>query len=228
MKEREETFTEEFMPIFHTILFEIKKQRKKFYFFLSITIVIVFLVGYLLIQIPGNLLSDTYTQFVSGGLSFISYLTLFAACLFFSGIICSEFYDKTGFIVFPKINKYRLIIGKYLGNLILVVSIVAIYYFLLCTLGVFYYGPAITIRVFYSFGFAVLYIIMLSSFVTFFSSFMKNINLTIIVTLIILFMGFNIADSITTLIFHDALEPIYSLSYLGNLIPTLFIIIASF
>jgi ABC-type transport system involved in multi-copper enzyme maturation permease subunit len=221
MKEREETFTEEFMPIFHTVIFEIKKQRKKFYFFLAITILIAYLVGVLLVQIPGNLLSDTYTEFVSGGLNFIRYLTLFAACLFFSGIICSEFYDRTGFIVFPKINKYRLILGKYLGNLILVVSIVAIYYFLLCTLGVFYYGPAITIRVFYSFGFAVLYIIMLSSFVTFFSSFMKNINLTIIVTLIILFMGFNIADSIITLVFRDTFEPLYSLSYLGNLITSI-------
>lgn len=209
------------MPIFHTIVFEIKKQRKKFYFFASITILIAFLVGYLLIQIPGNLLSDTFTQFVSGGLGFLSFLTLFSACLFFSGIICSEFYERTGFIVFPKINKYRLILGKYLGNLILVVSIVALYYFLLCLLGVLYYGPAITIRIFYSFGFAVLYVIMLSSLVTFFSSFMKNINLTIIVTLIILLIGFNIAESIITLIFRDAIEPLYSLSYLGNLITSI-------
>lgn len=221
MRERENTLKEEFMPIFHTIVFEIKKQRKKFYFFASITILIAFLVGYLLIQIPGNLLSDTFTQFVSGGLGFLSFLTLFSACLFFSGIICSEFYERTGFIVFPKINKYRLILGKYLGNLILVVSIVALYYFLLCLLGVLYYGPAITIRIFYSFGFAVLYVIMLSSLVTFFSSFMKNINLTIIVTLIILLIGFNIAESIITLIFRDAIEPLYSLSYLGNLITSI-------
>jgi len=221
MKEREETFTEEFMPIFHTIVFEIKKQSKKFYFFLAIIILIAYLLGVLLVQIPGNLLSDTYTQFISGGLSFISFLTLFAACLFFSGIICSEFYDRTGFIVFPKINKYRLILGKYLGNLILVVSLVAIYYFLLCTLGVLYYGPALTIRVFYSFGFAVLYVIMLSSFVTLFSSFMKNVNLTIIITLVVLLIGFNIADSIVTLFLRDKLEPLYSLTYLGNLITSI-------
>ena len=43
MKEREETLQEEFMPVFHTIIFEIKRQSKKFYFFLSITILIVFL-----------------------------------------------------------------------------------------------------------------------------------------------------------------------------------------
>jgi ABC-type transport system involved in multi-copper enzyme maturation permease subunit len=209
------------MPIIDTIIFEMKKQRKKFYFFFSITILVVFLVGYLLILIPGNLLSDTYTEFFSGGLGFIQFISLFSACLFFSGIICSEFNKRTGFILFPKINKYKLIIGKYLGNLILVVSIIAIYYFLLGLLGFWYYGPALTVRIFYSFGFAVLYVVLLSSFVTFFSSFMKNVNVTIITTLIILLIGFNIADSIVTLILGEAFEPLYSIAYLGNLITSI-------
>ncbi|MHA1375115.1 MAG: hypothetical protein ACTSR7_12570 [Promethearchaeota archaeon] len=166
-------------------------------------------------------MADTYTEFFSSGLGFVDFISLLSACLFFSGIICSEFNKRTGFIVFPKINKYRLIIGKYLGNLILVVSIIAIYYFLLALLGFWYYGPALTIRIFYSFGFAVLYIIMLSSFVTLFSSFMKSVNVTIITTLVILLMGFNIADSFVTLFLKDAFEPLYSLAYLGNLITSI-------
>jgi len=211
----------EIKPIFDTIVFEIKKQRKKFYFFFSITILIAFLFGYLLQLIPENLLSDTYTEFFSGGLGFLNFLTLFSSCLFFSGIICSEFDKRTGFVVFPKINKFRFILGKYLGNLILVVSIVAIYYFLIGLLGFWYYGPALNIRIFYSFGFAVLYVIMLSSFVTFFSSFLKSNTVTIIITLVILLIGFNIADSIITLILKDAFEPLYSLAYLGNLITSI-------
>ena len=47
---------------------------------------------------------------------------------------------------------------------------------------------------------------------------MKSVNLTIITTLIILLIGFNIADSIFTLLLADAFEPLYSLAYLGNLI----------
>ncbi|MFX0059360.1 MAG: ABC transporter permease [Candidatus Hodarchaeota archaeon] len=205
-------------PILYTVIFQMKKQKKKFYFFLGVVILVAFLVGYLLQLIPGNLLSDTQAEFFSGGLGFISFITLFAACLFFSGIICSEFDKKTGFIVFPKINKYKLILGKYLGNLILVVSIVAIYYFLLALLGFYYYGGPINVRLFYSFGFAVLYVIALSSFVTLFSSFLRNVNITIIITLIILLIGLNIADQIVTLVLKDAFEPLYSLSYLGNLI----------
>jgi ABC-type transport system involved in multi-copper enzyme maturation permease subunit len=205
-------------PIIYTITFEIKKQRKKFYFFSLISIVIAVLLGYVLQLIPSYLLPDTQAEFFNNGLRFITFLTLFAACLFFSGIICSEFNKKTGFIVFPKINKYKLIIGKYFGNLVLVVVIITIYYFVLGLLGFFYYGGPINIRFFYSYGIAILYVIALSSFVTFFSSFMKSVNLTIISTLLILLIGFNISDQILALIFADSFEPLYSLAYLGTLI----------
>ena len=217
MRDEEKSFIG-ITPIYHTIIFEMKKQRKKLYFFTVIAILIAVLTGYILQLFPNNLLPQTQAEYFSGGLTFISFLTLFAACLFFSGIICSEFNKRTGFIVFPKINKYKLIIGKYLGNLILVVFIVAVYYFILGLLGFLYYGGPINIRIFSSFGFAVLYVIALSSFVTLFSSFMKNVNITIIITLVILLMGFNISDQIITLVFADAFEPIYSLAYLGNLI----------
>ena len=205
-------------PIYHTIIFEMKKQKKKLYFFTVITILVAVLTGYILPLFPEFLLSNTQAQFFSGGLNFISFITLFAACLFFSGIICSEFNKRTGFIVFPKINKYKLIIGKYLGNLILVVFIVAVFYFILGLFGFLYYGGPINIRIFYSFGFAVLYVIALSSFVTLFSSFMKNVNITIIITLVILLMGFNMTDQIINLIFADSFEPLYSLAHLGKLI----------
>jgi len=205
-------------PIYHTIIFEMKKQKKKLYFFTVITILVAVLTGYILQLFPEFPLSNTQAEFFSGGLNFISFITLFAACLFFSGIICSEFNKRTGFIVFPKINKYKLIIGKYLGNLILVVFIVAVFYIVLGLFGFLYYGGPINIRIFYSFGFAVLYVVALSSFVTLFSSFMKNVNITIIITLVILLMGFTIADQIVNLIFGDSFEPLYSLAHLGKLI----------
>jgi ABC-type transport system involved in multi-copper enzyme maturation permease subunit len=208
----------EIKPVIYTIIFELKRQKKKFYFFLAITILVSFLLGYILPIIPSYLLSNTQAEFYSTGLQFISFLTLFAACLFFSGIICAEFDKKTGFIVFPKINKYKLILGKYIGNLILVVSIISIYYFILGLLGFFYYSGPINIRLFYSYGIAILYVFALSSFVTFFSSFMRSVNLTIISTLVLLLIGFNIADQLVTIIFADAFEPLYSLAYLGSLI----------
>jgi ABC-2 type transport system permease protein len=205
-------------PIFYTIIFEIKKQRRKFYFFSIIAALVAVLLGYVLQLFPNFLLPDTQAEFFNSGLQFISFITLFAACLFFSGIICSEFDKKTGFIVFPKINKYKLIIGKYFGNLTLVVAIITLYYFILGIFGFFYYGGPINIRFFYSYAIAILYIIALSSFVAFLSSFMRSVNLTIITSLIILLIGFNLADQIINLIFAETFEPLYSLAYLGSLI----------
>jgi len=96
-------------PIVHTLVFEMKKQKKKFIFFLIISVFIVFLQAVILqVTIPFNLLPDSQAEFFSSGLGFYSLISLFTACLLFSGIICSEFSTKTGFIVFPKINKYKL------------------------------------------------------------------------------------------------------------------------
>ena len=101
------------------------------------------------------------------------------------------------------------------------VFLVTIYYFILGLLGFLYYGGPINIRLFYSYGFAILYVVALSSFVTLFSSFMKNVNITIVITLVILLMGFSIADQIITFIFGDAFEPLYSIAYLGNLVTSI-------
>jgi len=208
-------------PIYNTIIFEIKKQRKKFYFFLGVVILIAILFTVIYELTPAAALPTTITGFFSIGLMFFIYIEIIASCLFFSAIICSEFDKKTGHIVFPKINKYKLIVGKYLGNLIIVLSIITIYYILVGVLGFYYYGGPISIRIFYSYGVALLYISALSSFVTFFSSFLRTVNLTIILTFILLLIGFNIIDQIVTLIFKEDFEPLYSLPFLGNLIATI-------
>jgi ABC-type transport system involved in multi-copper enzyme maturation permease subunit len=142
---------------------------------------------------------------------------IFSICFFFSGIICSEYSEKTGYIVFPKINKFKLIIGKYLGNLTLNISVIAFYYFLTALTTMYFYGLPIYVKLFQSFAIAVLYILAVSAFVTFFSSFMKSVNLTIVATILLLLIGFSIVDQIVTLVAPD-FEPLYSLSFNSNLI----------
>ncbi len=209
-------------PIFDTIIFEIKKQRKKIYAFLIIEIIIIVLTTVTYELTPSILQQTTQLQFFSSNLIFVSqFLTLFVAILFFSGIICSEFDKKTGYIVFPKINKYKLIVGKYLGNLVLVVSIITAYYVMLGILGIYYFEESINIRFFYSYGIALLYISVLSSFVTFFSSFMKSVTLTIVITLVLLLIVFNIVQMLLTFAFDGSFEPLYSLTYIGSLITTI-------
>jgi len=205
-------------PIYNTITFEIKKQRKKFFAFLVLIIMVSIAIAVITGLTPSQAQPDTLVDFFYTALYFIIFLEDLAACLFFSAIICSEFDKKTGFIVFPKLNKYKLIVGKYLGNLILVLILITSYYIIIGLTGLFYYGGKTSIRIFHSYIVALLFISALSSFVTFFSSFLKSVNGTIVITFVLLLFGFMIIDSLVGLIFAEKFEPLYSLAFLGNLI----------
>lgn len=205
-------------PILTTFVFELKKQWKKFIILMGISIIFVFLLSYL----PYLLMLDyplpaTQNQFFQGGLGFFMMIVIFTVCFFFGGIICSEFSNKTGHIVFPIINKYKIIIGKYLAAFTMVIGIVGTFYFTLGLLGIYYYGGPISIKYFYSFGIALLYALAVSSFVTLFSSFMKNVNMTIVSTIMILLIANMIIDALIVLVWYE-FEPIYSLNHMSKLI----------
>ena len=213
-------FYMEIKPIVHTYVFELKKQWKKFIGFIIIIILILFLLSYLpFAAIPDNPMPDTQSEYFKGELGLFYLIIIFAVCLFFSGIICSEFSEKTGFVVFPKINKYKLMIGKYFSNLTLVIGIASIYYIVLGLFGYHFYEEPIVDRYFLSFRITLLYILAISSFITLFSSFMKNVNLTIVATIVILVIGFQIVDQFVVLSNPD-FEPLYSLDYMRKLIQT--------
>jgi len=203
-------------PVFDIYLFEIKLHVKKFIIFSIVTILLLIIGSFLLILFPTYQMPSTQADFYQGGLS-NSLVIIIAVCLFFSGIICSEFKDKTGIIVFPKINKYKLITGKYLGNLTLVIGIVSINYFISALFAYYIYGDPLLDKLLLSFGFTVLYILALSSVVSFFSSFMKSATLTTTFTLILLLFGIGIIDTIF-MFAAPKIEPIYSLNYVRSII----------
>ncbi len=209
----------ELKPLFTTYIFEIKQQKKKFLIFSVISALICVLTNFILENaFPESQLADNLLLYLRGGIGFVGLLVLFGVCFFFSGIICAEFSaGKTGFVVFPKINKYKLILGKYLGDLTLILIVIGIYYFVLGLFGLYYYTGPIPIQFYQSFAIGIVYVIMLSAFVTFFSSFMKSVNITIISTILILLIVFSIVDQIVVIANPD-FEPLYSFNYLGGLV----------
>ncbi len=206
-------------PILNTYIFELKKNSKKFVIF-SIIICLLSFLFLLLTFIPESSLNVTQSDYLQDSLSIIIMVMIFGACFFFGGIICSEFSTKTGYVVFPKINKYKLIIGKYLGNLTLFIGVIGINYIIIGLLSIYFYGTPVPIRFYYSFGISILYILAVSSFVTLFSSFMKSVNMTIVVTILILLIVFSIVDQIIVMIMPD-FEPLYSIVYVSNLITSI-------
>ncbi|MBA7587959.1 hypothetical protein ES708_30007 [subsurface metagenome] len=139
-------------PVFDIYLFEIKLHVKKFIIFSIVTILLLIISSFLpYILFPTNQVPSTQAVFYQFGLSNFYLIIIIAVCLFFSGIICSEFKDKTGIIVFPKINKYKLITGKYLGNLTLVIGIVSINYFISALFAYYIYGDPLLDKLLLSF-----------------------------------------------------------------------------
>ena len=206
------------LPLTTTYIFELKKKWKRFVFFSSFGFATRILGGYLTYAlIPENPLPDTQSDYFQSQLGFLIMLTIFGSCFFFGDIICAEFGTKTGFITFPIINKYQLIIGKFLGNLTLMAGVITIYYITLGFTGIFWYGGPINYRFYYSFGIALLYMLACGSFVTMFSSFMKGVNMTIVSTLLLLLIANNIIDSLVVLLYPE-FEPIYSLSHASDLV----------
>ncbi|MHA2131705.1 MAG: hypothetical protein ACW99L_17190, partial [Promethearchaeota archaeon] len=155
-------------------------------------------------------------MFYSNATQYFAYILLpLMICFFFSGIICSEYKEKTGLTILPLINKYKLIIGKYCANLFLIVGIATIHYLILILLGYNFYGKPILYTWIHSYGFSVLYILGLGSIVTFFSSFMSSPPLVIILVFGLIFFAFPLAIDPFILGMNPTLRPYYSLEYLS-------------
>jgi ABC-type transport system involved in multi-copper enzyme maturation permease subunit len=203
----------EIKPILTTFVFEIEKQVKKFLVFCLISILFVLLVSYLPYALESeNPLPDTQAEYFQEGFGYLNFISIFTVCFFFASIICYEFSNKTGYIVFPIINKYKLIIGKYLASFTLVFGVMGTFYFTLGYLGIYYYGGPINRLYYQSFLILILYILALSSVVTLFSSFIRSVNMTIVATIMIILVANMMIDNLVILLFPE-FEPVYSLAH---------------
>jgi ABC-type transport system involved in multi-copper enzyme maturation permease subunit len=199
-----------FNPFLRTYLLEYRLRWKKLLLFSIIFIVFTVSITFFY---PFRFREDI---FLRNEIDFFRFLMVFASCFFFSDIVCSEFSSKTGYIIFPKINKYKLFAGKYAANLSIIINLVSIHYLTLNISGMVMYGAVIP-ELLISFGLAIVYAITISAFILFFSTVIPKEVLTTIIVIVIFLIGFYILEQITTVISQD-IEPIFSLNYIGNLL----------
>jgi ABC-type transport system involved in multi-copper enzyme maturation permease subunit len=149
--------------------------------------------------------------------SFFIFVLTFSSTFFFSGIICSEYKKKTGFAIVPLLKRHELLIGKFFANYVLNIGVAAVHYVTMVLFGFYLYGPPVFYTTVISFGLVMLYILALSSFITFFSSFMPSPASVIVLTLSMFFFGFPLIQSLIQPIFPQ-IEPLYSFFYLFSII----------
>jgi len=202
-----------------TIVFDARRNFKKF--IAMILINTIFIVLFLTINLLQDQPPTEATDYVVlSYLGFISFLILITAILFGGSIIVEDFEKQTGNILFPKIERGRLLVGRYVARFALA-SI---------SLGVFYAEAALLTYINYdtipgvmweSLGWAILYLHLVLSFVVLMSALLNRIATAQVASLFFLLMVFNIVSSI--LIYTGStIEPLFILTYYGNIITAWF------
>lgn len=202
-------------PIFHTFVFEIRLQMKKFVIFSGMIFALLFLNSYIAYIVDQPLGSQAY--FYEYGTSYFFMIIVLTVSFFFGGSICSESKNKTGLAILPLINRYKLIIGKYFANLVLVIGITTIYYLTMALFAYNFYGGPLLNTLLHSFGFAVLYALALGSIATFLSSFLPS-KTPVIIIMVGYILIWDLIISSLILGVSGEIEPLYSLSYIFEII----------
>jgi ABC-type transport system involved in multi-copper enzyme maturation permease subunit len=207
-----------------TIVFEFRKNLKKMLFLLGITAVIIYLNLFLLGGLKQDLgieNPETIKDYLSQQFSLFTTLLTICATALFGSIIVEDVEKRTGNILFPKINKDRLIIGRFIALYMMFCIIIFVYYLAVIVSALSAYSDPIPKELWDSFAWALLYALALSAFVTFISSISKSVNLSVIFSILFLLIIFDIV--ITIIMFTGSkMEPLFVLTYYGNIITAVF------
>ena len=192
-----------------------RKNFKKTLIIAALTAVIIYLDMVVLESFKEDLgmeNPDTIIDYLSGRFSLFGMLLMISACAFFGSIIVEDNEKRTGNILFPKIGKDRLIIGRYFALFLLFTVIIILYYVAISVSALIIYDDPLPIELFESFGWCLFYALALSSFVTLISSISKSVNMSVIISVILLLMVFDIVS--TVIMFSGSeIEPLFLITY---------------
>ena len=199
-----------FNPFLRTYLLELRLRWKRVIFFYFTTVCFALLYSFFY---PYHFDEG---RFYRDGITYFRFFLIFVSCFFFSDIVCSEFSKKTGYIMFPKINKYKLFVGKFVANLNIIILLVLLY-FLTMNFSTHVIYHTIIPESYLSLGIAIFYSITLNTLIVFLSSIMPKVNFATVIVILIYLIGFPLLEQVLTVI-NQEIEPIFSLFYVGNLI----------
>ena len=169
----------------------------------------------LMISLPailGQPYPEDPAEFVQSVVAFLftNILIILAATMFAGDSICSEFQNRTGYLVFPNpIKKSSIYLGKFLSTALIVLLVVSIWYWAAIIAGAIITGD-VSILAIQSYGLAVLYAFAASSIGFLISSILKGSTGALVLTFFLLFMIFPLVDSVGTL---GGIEPVPSITY---------------
>ncbi len=202
-----------------TVKFEF--QRNLMNILISVGIAALFYVMNLIIQIVkegrGVEAPTEAVEYLASymGMTF-GFFILIIAAQYGANIIAYDYDKQTGNLLFPKITKGRLFVGRMIARYLLSVLAVIVYYIALGISVAIKYGELPT-SIWTSLGWAAFYMLAVLSLVVFFSSFMKKTSTVIVFSILMVLIVFQL----TTTILHitgSEIEPLFILTYYSNII----------
>jgi len=212
-----------FQQVNSTINFELKRNKKNI--FISFGVVALFYVLSLVI----NLISEgrgaesptTAGAYIASYLEMIFGLfILIIAVMYGSSMIAQDYEKHTGNLLFPKITKGRLFVGRLISRYLLAALAVVSYYILIIVTALIKYKsfPVLALA---SLGWALMYMFAVLSLVIFFSSFLNKTSTTIVISLVTILLVFNLGSTIL-MVTGVEIEPLFILTYYSNIITQVF------
>jgi ABC-type transport system involved in multi-copper enzyme maturation permease subunit len=205
-----------------TVGFELKKNQSKFIAMLiiSLGIYVLFLIINLIQEGKGAPLPADPIDYINTYFIMISFLIMIIAVTMGGGIIAEDFEKETGNLLFPKIQKNRLLAGRVIARYIYAAISVALFYVLIGITTLIKYDtlPAILWE---SMGWSLLYTFAVFSFIILFSSFMKRTATAMIVGMVFVLMVFELL-SLILMFTGVTIEPFFMLNYYAKIITACF------
>ena len=201
--------------------FEFIRSFKKTLILMGIALAI-FILFFILEEIPlqrgGELPEDPYQYFL-GFLGNMSVIILICAASYGGSIIVVDFEKQTGNLLFPKITRNKMFLGRFIANY-LMNAIIVLFYYALVSFATLYQYQTVPTSLWASMGWALLYTLAVLSLVTFFSSIMKSTAAATVTSILLLLILFSIIESILSI--FSAVEPLFLLTYYARIITQCF------
>jgi hypothetical protein len=201
-----------------TIQFEIQRNLRKFLIMLAVVVGffgLLYFLGYQTEKVQGASFYSTPGAYIRNFLGFMNLIIIILSVGFGAQMLVIDFDQETGNILFPKISRGRLMIGRIVANFSLIACEIIMFYILIFG-ATFLKFKVIPVEFWYSLGWALFYALMVFAMTIFFSSFMGKPSLIVITILILMLIGFSIILGILSIV--TSMEPFFLPNYYANII----------
>jgi len=193
-------------------------RSKRFYILLAITAAIgAAITGALYYYRPSAYLSSPLAFYSVWWGSVASLFVILSGIFYGADAISTEFQNRTGYYLLPNpVNRSSVYLGKFLAAFVASAITVAVFAAITVADASIYFGANIPTEFAEAFLFTIIYILPMLGVSFFFSSVFKNNSYSILVSVMVLWIGFSyLLPLIVTL---TGSEPWYLLSYGGQII----------